>query len=143
MGALLVELREQHLRIVAGVPDGVEVDLSLVRLSADALVFPSPVGTDLTALRHPDPVSRHFRAHAAKLGFETKFKVLRASHATILLDKGTPIHVVAARCGHDPVVLMRHYAKRTKQRPGRRECHRRDHQGRALRRENERSTPAE
>jgi hypothetical protein len=25
------------------------------------------------------------------------------------------VHVVAARCGHDPAVLLRAYAKRTKQ----------------------------
>jgi hypothetical protein len=31
-----------------------------------------------------------------------------------LLDKGIPVHVVAARCGHDPAVLLRTYAKLTK-----------------------------
>jgi hypothetical protein len=31
-----------------------------------------------------------------------------------LLDAGVPVHVVAARCGHDPAVLLRSYAKRTK-----------------------------
>jgi hypothetical protein len=35
-------------------------------------------------------------------------------HETILLDKGVPVHVVADRCGHDPAVLLRIYAKRTK-----------------------------
>jgi hypothetical protein len=32
----------------------------------------------------------------------------------MLLDAGVPVHVVAARCGHDPAVLLRVYAKRTK-----------------------------
>jgi hypothetical protein len=32
----------------------------------------------------------------------------------MLLDKGVPVHVVAARGGHDPAVLLRSYAKRTK-----------------------------
>jgi integrase len=32
---------------------------------------------------------------------------------TSLLDAGVPVHVVAARCGHDPAVLLRSYAKRT------------------------------
>jgi hypothetical protein len=30
------------------------------------------------------------------------------------LDKGVPVHVVAARCGHDPAVLLRSYVKRTR-----------------------------
>src|SRR5271169_4607153 len=32
----------------------------------------------------------------------------------MLLDAGMPVHVVAARCGHDPAVLLRTYAKRTR-----------------------------
>ncbi len=31
----------------------------------------------------------------------------------MLLDAGVPVHVVAARCGHDAAVLLRTYAKRT------------------------------
>ena len=50
-----------------------------------------------------------------KLGFpELRFHDLRGSHETLLLDAGVPVHVVAARCGHDPAVLLRSYAKRTK-----------------------------
>jgi hypothetical protein len=30
------------------------------------------------------------------------------------LDAGVPVHVVTERCGHDPVVLRRVYARRTK-----------------------------
>jgi hypothetical protein len=30
------------------------------------------------------------------------------------LDAGVPVHVVAARAGHDPAVMLRAYAKRTK-----------------------------
>ena len=33
---------------------------------------------------------------------------------TMLLDRGVPVHVVAARCGHDPAMLLRVYAKRTR-----------------------------
>ncbi|MGC2472161.1 MAG: hypothetical protein WA439_20160, partial [Pseudolabrys sp.] len=33
---------------------------------------------------------------------------------TLLLDNGVPVHVVAARCGHDPATLLRSYAKRTR-----------------------------
>jgi hypothetical protein len=32
----------------------------------------------------------------------------------MLLDRGVPVHVVAARCGHDPAVLVRTFAKRTR-----------------------------
>ena len=39
---------------------------------------------------------------------------LRGTHETMLLDSGVPVHVVAARCGHDPAVMLRSYAKRTK-----------------------------
>jgi integrase len=39
---------------------------------------------------------------------------LRGTHETLLLDAGVPVHVVAARCGHDPAVLLRTYAKRTR-----------------------------
>ena len=39
--ALLLAEWEKHLRIKAGVPDGAAVDLSLVKLPDDALMFPS------------------------------------------------------------------------------------------------------
>lgn len=37
---------------------------------------------------------------------------LRGTHATLLLDRGIPVHVVAERIGDDPAVLLRSYAKR-------------------------------
>jgi integrase len=50
---------------------------------------------------------------AMKLGFPgLRFHDLRGTHETMLLDAGVPVHVVAARCGHDPAVLLRGYAKR-------------------------------
>jgi integrase len=115
----LVELlrseREKHRRLVAGVPDGVPVDLSLVPLPDDALVFPGGDGRHLTALRDPDAVTRGFVRRATKLGFPNlRLHDLRGTHETVLLDRGVPVHVVAARCGHDPAVLLRTYAKRTK-----------------------------
>jgi integrase len=52
---------------------------------------------------------------AAKLGFRgLRLHDLRGTHETLLLDAGVPVHVVAARCGHDPAVLLRSYAKRTR-----------------------------
>jgi hypothetical protein len=35
-------------------------------------------------------------------------------HETLLLDNGVPVHLLAARCGHDPATLLRSYAKRTR-----------------------------
>jgi integrase len=96
------------------VPDGATVDLSLVKLPADALTFPSPAADDLTRARNSLGVTRHFEIHARKQYPGLRFHDLRGSHETALLDGGVPVHVVAARCGHDPAVLLRSYAKRTK-----------------------------
>lgn len=91
-----------------------EPDRRAGKLPPGALVFPGGDGTDLTKVRDGRAVSRNFKARVRKLGFsELRFHDLRGSHETILLDKGVPVHVVAARCGHDPAVLLRIYAKRT------------------------------
>jgi integrase len=114
---LLSSEHERHLRIAAGVGDGTKVDLSLVKLPDGALVFPSFAGEHLefTRPRHPHAVSGEFTKRARNLGFlRLRFHDLRGTHETMLLDAGVPVHVVAARCGHDPAVLLRVYAKRTK-----------------------------
>jgi len=98
------------------VHDGAEVDLSLVRLPVDALMFPSFAGhsLDFEKLRDANAVTRGFERQARKRFSKLRFHDLRGSHETALLDAGGPVHVVAARCGHDPAVLLRSYAKRTK-----------------------------
>jgi integrase len=109
---LLVAEREKHQRLVAGITDGSAVDLSLIKLPADALMFPSPLGKDLVTPRDPDAVTRIFVRRARKLGFgEFRLHDLRGSHGTNLLRKGVPVDVVARRLGHDPVTLLRAYAK--------------------------------
>jgi integrase len=111
---VLRALRERHQRIVAGIPDGVEApDLSLVKLPEGALMFPAP-GGDLTDYRDARAVYRVFKKRAKKLGFDLRFHDLRGTHETLLLDEGVPVHTVAARCGHDPAVLLKAYAKRTR-----------------------------
>jgi integrase len=117
--SLLLAERERHLRIVAGVPDGTMVDLSLVKLPTGALMFPNspPPGQSFsfTRLRNPRVVTTAFLRKAAALGFPgLRLHDLRGTHETLLLDRGVPVHVVAARCGHDPAVLLRTYAKRTR-----------------------------
>lgn len=114
--ALLLSEREKHLRLVAGVPDGVAVDLSLIKLPADALMFPSfyTRDFDLTRPRECNGLTKQFEKHAHEMFPGLRFHDLRGSHETALLDAGVPVHVVAARCGHDPATLLRSYAKRTK-----------------------------
>jgi integrase len=116
---LLVAERERHLRIAAGIPSGFAVDLSLVKLPGGALMFPnSPAPGEnfsFTKLRSPRNTTKEFLRKAKTLGFAgLRFHDLRGTHETLLLDAGVPVHVVAARCGHDPAVLLRSYAKRTK-----------------------------
>jgi integrase len=97
------------LRLVAGLPDSAEVDLSLIRLPAGALLFPGGDDTDLTKLRCGRAVSRVFKRKMLKLGFPANLRWhdLRGSHETVLLDEGVSVHVVADRCGHDPATLLR------------------------------------
>jgi integrase len=116
--AVLVVERERWLRIKAGIPDGAAVDLSLVRLPADALVFPAPParGEDFSfaKLRDPRAVTRIFQRRARRLGYKLRLHDLRGTHETLLLDAGVPLKTVADRCGHDPVTLLKSYAKRSK-----------------------------
>jgi len=111
--------RDKHLRFQAGIPDGVEVDLSLVKLPEDALMFPNAPGRgekfSPTKPRNPNNTSRRIKKVFRRLGFpELRLHDLRGTHETLLLDSGVPLHVVAARGGHDPAVLLKSYAKRTK-----------------------------
>ena len=116
LASMLAAHRETQQRLVAGLPDSAEVDLSLIRLPAGALLFPGGDGTDLTKLRCGRAVSRAFKRRIIKLGFPPTLRLhdLRGSHETVLLDAGVSVHVVAERCGHDPATLLRTYAKRAK-----------------------------
>ncbi len=115
--AFLLKEKEKHLRIKVGVPDAADVDLSLVRLPDGALMFPNvpDPGEDFsfTASRNPRNFSKEYARRAKRLGFEDfQFHHLRGTHATPLLDRNVPVHVVAERIGGDPAVLLRNYAKR-------------------------------
>ena len=71
--ALLCTERDRHLRILAGVPDGMAVDLSLVKLPVGSLMFPKPPGRGRdfvpTALRRPRNVTKELARKAKVLGF--------------------------------------------------------------------------
>jgi integrase len=117
--ALLLAERERHLRIVAGIPDGAPVELSLVKLPDGALMFPkSPaLGESFshTALRNPRNTTKEFVRKATALGFPgLRLHDLRGTHETHLLDGGMSPAAVAQRCGHDPATMLRSYAKRTR-----------------------------
>lgn len=114
---LLLQVRQTHQRLAAGVPDGADVDLSLVRVPARALIFPNPpeLGEDFsfTAPRIPRSVSQAFARRAEKIGFgRIRLHDLRGIHSTALLDAGIPVHTVAQRIGDDPATLLRSYTKR-------------------------------
>ena len=114
--ALLMAERERYLRIMAGVPDGAPVDLSLVKLPADALMFPRPPSLGesfcFIEMREPRTTTKQFVRIATALGFPgLRFHDLRGTHATLLLNAGVPAHVVAERCGHDTAVLWSNYGK--------------------------------
>jgi integrase len=114
---MLMREKARCQRIMAGVPDGVEVDLSLIKLPVRALVFPAPpepgANCDFTKPRNPRNFSKEFARKADLLGFgRIRFHDLRGIHSTALLDAGIPVHTVAQRIGDDPAVLLRNYAKR-------------------------------
>jgi integrase len=110
--AVLVKEKERHQRLYAGIPDGAEVDLSLIRLPHAALMFPA-ISVSFATPRHPRNFSRDFAEQANLLGFgKTRFHDLRGVHSTALLDAGIPVHTVAQRIGDDPATLLRNYTKR-------------------------------
>ena len=80
---LLVAERKTYQRLIAGVADGTAVDLTLVKLPADALMFPSPAGRDLRSPRDDHAVTAIFRRRAARLGFgQLRFHDLAAAMAS-------------------------------------------------------------
>jgi integrase len=109
--------REKFLRLKAGITeDGPPVDLSLLKMPKDALIFPSFAGprSDFSRPRDPRAVTRGFTKLAAKLGHpDLRFHDLRGSHGTQLLRRGVSVDVVARRLGHDPYTLLKSYAKAT------------------------------
>jgi integrase len=115
--SMLVKLREMHQRLSAGIPDGAEVDLSLIRLPTGALMFPNPPARgaelSLTTPRRPLSVTQAFARRTDAIGFgRVRFHDLRGIHSTALLDAGIPVHTVAQRIGDDPATLLRSYTKR-------------------------------
>ncbi|MGM4870682.1 hypothetical protein AB7645_05575 [Bradyrhizobium sp. 956_D2_N1_5] len=114
--AMLLAEKQKHQRLFSGIPDGAEVELSLIKLPLKALIFPAAPepGKDisLTTWRVPRNVSKEFRRRADLLGFGIKLHTLRGIHTTALLDAGMPVDLVAQRLGDDPAVLLRNYSKR-------------------------------
>ena len=107
---MLVAERERHQRTHAGIPDGAEVNLGLIRLPSKALLFPNPPAggdIDLTGWRNPRSFSKEFARKVEELGVgETRFHDLRDVHTTQLLDAGIPPQIVAQRIGEDAARLL-------------------------------------
>lgn len=120
---LLVAEREKYLRMVAGVPDGSAVNLPLVRLPDDALMFPNVAGNmDIAAPQHPRNTSKEVKRRVVPLGFTgmRPFHDPRVTHEASPLDDG--VHVVAGalrpRPGRAAARLRQaHPRRRTRTRP--------------------------
>jgi integrase len=111
--ALLLREKERLQRLSAGIQDGAEADMALIKLPQDALIFPADFS--VTKPHSPRDFSKKFVRRARKAGFPGfTLHMLRHTHSTMLLDKGMPVHQVAARIGDDPATLLRVYAKLTK-----------------------------
>jgi hypothetical protein len=104
LAALLPSMRnrtehEQYSRLAAGVPDGADVDLPLVKLSEGALIFPAPAAGagefDFTRPRDSRNITKVFSRRAAELGFpKLRFHHLRGTHETLLPNADVPAHLL-------------------------------------------------
>ena len=76
------------------------------REGLSAMATMSPTREDITRPRDARSLTKEFVRRARKLGFPAlRFHDLRGTHEnTLLLDAGVLVHVVAARCGHDPAI---------------------------------------
>jgi integrase len=71
------------------------------------LVFAREDGTPI----YPQRLSEAFRQHIAAAGLpRIRLHDLRHTHATHALTSGVPVHVVAARIGDDPAIVLRTYS---------------------------------
>lgn len=118
--SLLQAEYELHQRLSTGIPEQNDIELSLVNLPEGALIFPAPPARegniDLTKHRLPHGLSQGFIKRVRAMGFDKlRLHDLRKTHGTLLLNAGVPIHEVARRLGHDPAVLLKTYAKMTKE----------------------------
>lgn len=91
LGVLLTE-REKYLRLIVGVGNAASIDLSLVRLPEDALLFPSPEGVaelNFTRTRNPHGLTKQTRMRFRRAGFPTlRFHDLRVTSISLMLAAG-------------------------------------------------------
>jgi integrase len=100
--------RDLQRRIVAGVADGVAVDLSLVKLADDALVFPALDGGP----HSPRNFSKEWSDTAEAIGMpDITLHALRHTHASQLIEAGIDVVTISKRLGHaSPTVTLTVYA---------------------------------
>ena len=72
------------------------------------LIFADELGRPIYPQRITEAFAKHRKAAGIRPG---RLHDVRHTHATHLLTRGVPVHVVAARLGHaSPVTTMRVYA---------------------------------
>lgn len=71
-------------------------------------MFADPIGRPLNPQRITEAFSKHRKAAGIRPG---RLHDLRHSHASHLLTRGVPVHIVAARLGHSsPTITLSTYA---------------------------------
>lgn len=105
--AELLALREGRQRIAAGIPDGAPVDLSLVKLPDDALVFANWDGTP----RSPNATTKEWVRTVSKLKLPpVSLHALRHTHASQLIASGMDVLTISRRLGHgSPTITLSVY----------------------------------
>jgi integrase len=103
----VAELRQQlekRKRVVAGVPDGAAVDLSLVKLPDDALVFANWDGST----RSPNATTKEWVRTLAQLKLPAvSLHALRHTHASQLIAASMDVLTISRRLGHgSPTITL-------------------------------------
>ena len=98
--ATVTLLRVQRAQVLAAM-------LKAVTWTDNDLVFPAKDGT----AKNPDVITRAWKDLVDTLPQpHIRLHDLRHTHATHLLSAGTPAHIVAARLGHTPAMLLKTYS---------------------------------
>jgi len=100
-------IREKRQRLTAGVPDGVVVDLTLIKLPDDALVFPNWDSTP----RSPNATTKEWVRTLSQLKLPAvSLHALRHTHASQLIASGMDVLTISRRLGHgSPTITLSVY----------------------------------
>jgi integrase len=90
--SLLLKVQETHQRLSAGIPDGADVDLSLIRLPSDTLIFPQPGTGRRGFLVHHTPHPTQCLAGTRPKGWQGGVRLYKVSRSA-----GHPFDGIARR----------------------------------------------